>query len=218
MVSSTLALLLLAAPDSPHNFVTAQLGPGGCATSYDCCVKNHPYDAVDACGYPPGVARGPSPKPETTPTPEPVKTTEPVPAPEPVPPSPPTRQPSPLPDLRPDVFVKPERNPEEAVRRRPGGSKPVLKPPKPNEVSVHEEGWQPVPGEPPWRPCDFRGGGGKGGSAGNSLPANWIRCSYQCGRYQVVLYDVWGTSTLDCDRRAHLERAERAAREFDAKG
>lgn len=107
---------------------------------------------------------------------------------------------------------------EEAVRRTSGGRTKAAPSPKPNEVIAHEEGWQPVPGEPPWRPCEFRGGGGKGGSAGTTLPANWVRCVYQCGRYLVTIHDVWGTSTLDCDQRRHLDRAERLAKELHGKG
>jgi hypothetical protein len=180
-------------------------------STYDCCVKNHPTNALDACGHPPQVlqrststARG-----QTPPRQEPVTTPGPV---EPSYPSP--RLPQSPPRPGPDVMPIPQREPEEAARKRSGStSKPV---PKPPEVFTFPDAWDPVPGQPPWRPCIHKGTGGPGPSNPRAV-ADWIRCTYQCGMYQVSFY-VFGKKSEDCKRQNNLDRAEGLAKNSHAQG
>jgi hypothetical protein len=32
-----------------------------------------------------------------------------------------------------------------------------------------------------------------------------------CGKYQVTLFDVWGSSTKECEKAVHLVRAKKEA-------
>ena len=99
----------------------------------------------------------------------------------------------------------------DAARKKGNISKPVPAAPK---VLAFAEAWVPVPGEPPWRPCMFKGSGGPGPSS--PLPvAGWIRCTYQCGRYEVEFH-VWGKKSEDCKEKKNFERAEQLARRYDA--
>ncbi len=90
--------------------------------------------------------------------------------------------------------------PVEAARRN--------RPPRPNVVRIHDESWKREPEQLGNPPCIFRGGSGPAMSPG------WIRCDYVCGRYQVILYDVFGSSTADCEKSAHIERAQKEAQNW----
>ncbi len=80
---------------------------------------------------------------------------------------------------------------------------PRQAPPRSPKVDIHDKK------APRDAPCEHRGSGGPGPFQGGT--AGWIRCSYVCGRYEVTLYDVWGSSTKDCDRWSHLKRAREQA-------
>ena len=80
------------------------------------------------------------------------------------------------------------------------------RPPKPNVVTIRPN-WNAESGEPELAPCEYKGGGGDGPS---QLPG-WIRCYYFCGKYQVTLNDVWGSSSEDCEKPVHLIRARKEA-------
>jgi hypothetical protein len=87
------------------------------------------------------------------------------------------------------------------------------KPPRPNQVTIVDPTWKPDPApdrspgssgdRPP--PCELRGAGG----TGQSTQPGWLRCTYRCGKYEVTLFDVWGTSSDDCKKWVHLERARK---------
>lgn len=209
------ALLLLAPPDAVARTALAQFGPGGCLTTYDCCVKDHPADAVEVCGYPPdsSMPRGPTPKPKTVPRPAKVEPATADPEPERSPEPPPTRPRTPV-RVGPDVFPVQERGPEEAVRRTRSTRELNVPQPRPPKVEEFKEGWQPTPGEPPWRPCYWSGAGGPAPFKPKGAPDNIVRCTYRCGKYQVVLYDVPGKSENDCLHPDALKRAEKEAKNF----
>jgi hypothetical protein len=79
-------------------------------------------------------------------------------------------------------------------------------PPAP-KVEVREDVSIPE-GEPPWQPCIWIGGEGPN----SSMPkAEWIRCVYMCGKYEVTLY-VFGKRAEDCKLPRSLDRAEDAAK------
>jgi hypothetical protein len=107
-----------------------------------------------------------------------------------------------------------EREPEEAVKRRSGGDPKQTPRPKPVEVSINDEDWKPEPRKERWQPCFSKGVGG-GPSGDDMAKPTRISCTYQCGRYQVILRNLWGTSGRDCDQWKHLKRAEEEARSFD---
>ena len=86
------------------------------------------------------------------------------------------------------VIVNPpkvdEREPEEATRGKD-------KPPKPNRVRVADPKWVPTkPDAPRYQPCWYAGLGGDGPFRPENAPSDWVRCSYRCGRYQVILNDM----------------------------
>ncbi|HLL55156.1 MAG TPA: hypothetical protein VK447_16490 [Myxococcaceae bacterium] len=200
-VPSLAALLFSSTPG-----VVAMSGPGfTCKTTYDCCVQKHGANAVEQCNH----LRDTPTLPEAPLRPKPVKTADPVKAPEP----PPTKQPDLPRGLGPDVFVLPKGDLEEAVRRT-GDKKPAPEPRLPEpEVRDAEDLWEPVPGEPPWRPCGWRGTGGPGPFKPKGVPATFVRCSYQCGRYAVKLY--WaGKAEDDCLDPNAFKKAEKLAKEF----
>jgi hypothetical protein len=89
--------------------------------------------------------------------------------------------------------------PVEAARRN--------RPPRPNTVTIRND-WTREPGEPEVLPCEQYGSGGSGPFQGGP---GWIECRYVCGRYTVVLNDVWGASTDDCKKSVHLVRARKEA-------
>lgn len=107
------------------------------------------------------------------------------------------------------MFVLDEREPEAAARKRTGNV--AKSAPAPPEVFDFPQAYVPVPGEPPWRPCTSKGTGGHGPS--NPLPfADWIRCTYQCGRYQVRFY-IFGRKAEECREQKNAERAEKFAKD-----
>jgi len=132
LTPSLAALFLFAVPDALIHAVLAQPGIT-CKITYHCCVERHPYDAAENCNH---LQDTPTLPQKAPPRPEPVKTAEPVKAPEPSP----TRQPEPPGHLGPDIFVLPQGEPEEAVRRT-GDSKPAPKLPPP-KISVFDEAWE----------------------------------------------------------------------------
>lgn len=213
-----------------------------CLTTYDCCVKNHPYDAVEACGYPqnspaPPNSASSTPDPRTggtnsTAAPRPPAQSTPTPS-----PSPPTTTATPAPST-PAPQATPSPAPGSGAMRwlgpaaatgagaalkdsptaqpnapQAGKSTPEVeaakreRPPKPPEVKIRDEHWKPASGETWDQPCIHAGSGGVGPFKGSG--PGWIRCEYACGRYQVILYDVWGTSITECDKEVHRKRAKR---------
>jgi len=82
--------------------------------------------------------------------------------------------------------------------------------PLPPKVELNEEAWIPADGEPPWRPCIRKGTGGAGASTPRPQ-ADWLRCEYQCGKYEVRLY-IFSRRSEDCEARRNLDRAEELAR------
>lgn len=103
----------------------------------------------------------------------------------------------------------PDKEPEEAVRRRTVDTSP--------EVFPFPQAYVPVPGEPPWRPCTPKGTGGPGPSRQRQR-ADWIRCTYQCGLYQVKQF-IFGRKSEECEEKRNMDRAEQLARDFHhAKG
>ncbi len=82
--------------------------------------------------------------------------------------------------------------------------------PPPPTVRVNEDGWVRVEGEPPWRPCKGIGSDGANSTAGQ---AQWIRCTYRCGRYEVEQH-IFGKRTEDCGDQRNLDRAEQLAKRF----
>jgi len=128
--------------------------------------------------------------------------------PKPSPPTPELKPASPL-IVKPEPPQVPEREPEKAGRRS------TEKPRRPNEVFINEDDWKPVKGEPRYRPCIWKGTGGGAPGKDSSLPPVWLRCTYQCGRYEVILRDVRGKSEDECNTYSRLKRAESEARNFD---
>lgn len=233
------AFFLFATPDALVRTIVGQTPP--CLSSYDCCVKNHPYDALDACGHPPGLSTRSGTTTSTavpqasttTATPAPsASTTTATPAPSSAAttgtPAPSTAAPSVTPSpsagpgasrwigpavaagagaaLKDSPFQQPQAaqakkdSPEvEAAQRR--------KPPRPALVTIPDPNWAPMPGQPSDPPCFFTGSGGPG----PSRPPDWIRCTYRCGKYQVEFFDIWGSSSEDCEKWVHLERAAKEA-------
>ncbi len=123
----------------------------------------------------------------------------------------------------PPVIVNPpkvdEREPEEASRR-------YDRPPKPNETKISDPNWEPSePGAPRYRPCWYAGEGGPGPSRPEKAPPDWVRCSYRCGKYEVILNDMRLPKPDPSERtgkplevfcKKWLKRAEDYARNFDA--
>jgi len=110
-----------------------------------------------------------------------------------------------------------DSDPEEAARRD--------RPPKPNEVTIADENWQPAyPNAPRYLPCRFAGYGGPGPFKPEKAPSDWIRCSYVCGRYAVRLNDIRQPKDENgkpkdpiviCQEWVNLKRAEEHARSTD---
>lgn len=99
----------------------------------------------------------------------------------------------------------------EAARRN------ALRKPKPPEVREFPipSDWKPGPGKYPYGPCFHKGTSGRGAFVPEGAPPDWISCTYQCGKYQVILHDIRGTSDKDCEQEVHLKRAEKEAENFD---
>jgi len=76
--------------------------------------------------------------------------------------------------------------------------------PRPNRVFRRDD-WKPGPGESELMPCTFAGGGEPG------LPPGWVRCTFTCGAYVVILNDIWGSSSDDCKEPRIIERANKDA-------
>jgi hypothetical protein len=119
------------------------------------------------------------------------------------------------------VIVNPpkvdEREPEEAARKD--------RPPQPPEVAVADQDWRPAePNAPRYLPCSYVSLGGSGPFRPEKAPADWVRCYFRCGRYQVKLNDIRMPKPDDSgkpqDERAICEkwikRAENEARSYDA--
>jgi hypothetical protein len=123
----------------------------------------------------------------------------------------------------PPVIVNPlegaERETEEATRR-------YDRPPKPNRVRI-DPNWKPAtPNEPRDKPCWYVGLGGGGPFRPEKAPADWARCSYRCGRYEVHLNDmrmpkpdpsrkITDDELLEEFCTKWIKRAEESARRFD---
>jgi len=131
----------------------------------------------------------------------------------PTPPSPPAPEDPPAPPLtdKPDPAAT-ERTPEEAVRR--AGGRKTAPEPRPPHVSVPDETWEPEPGQRWDGPCTWKGSGGPGSSRPENAPPDWVHCRYQCGKYQVELFDILGKSGADCNRPHLFKRAEELAKAF----
>lgn len=105
----------------------------------------------------------------------------------------------------------PDRDWDEAVKRQARDKSPATKP-KPPEVKIPDENWNPEPGQDWDGPCTPKGSGGPGQFRPPRAPKDWVYCRYQCGRYQIEIFDVLGKSGKDCTNRENLERAERLAK------
>jgi len=90
-------------------------------------------------------------------------------------------------------------------RTRTGTS--TLPPPR---VTPYIAGWVPVPGEPPWRPCNYKGTAGPGPYSPRPTD-NWLTCLYQCGQYEVEL-SIAGRRLDLCEEPENYKRAEDLAR------
>ena len=202
--------LAVLVPGCLGSFGALTLGPQGCSNSYECCIRESPNP--ENCGQPEGIptirARGPAPEPRPAPRRAPVETLEPVKLPE----SPPTRQPQPPQSLGPDV----SRREQEEASKRTGDRKPSPeRPPRPNNVEIYEDDWKRELDEPRYRPCFWKGSGGAAPGNDSTAPLVWIRCTYQCGRYQVRLFDIRARTEAECNKYPHLKRAESEAKNFD---
>ena len=84
-------------------------------------------------------------------------------------------------------------------------------PPRPPEVHLFLAASNEVKGGPPWQPCKDKGTGGFGPSKPGPQEA-WVRCTYQCGRYEVEFY-IPGKVSERCKDRWNLDRAGGFARD-----
>ena len=98
----------------------------------------------------------------------------------------------------------------EVEASRGSSGKVETHPPRAPEIAVFEEGWGRAQGEPPWRPCNYKGHGGPGSSSPRPGDS-WIQCRYQCGRYEVKFY-IFSRRSEDCDNPKNLGRAEGLAK------
>jgi len=98
----------------------------------------------------------------------------------------------------------------EAAKRKRGA-------PAPPRVLISDEGWKPAPGQPPDPPCFHKGTEGNGPYRPMNAPPDWMTCIYQCGKYEVWLFDVMGKSEFECQKPVLLERAAKEARRWSEK-
>jgi hypothetical protein len=98
----------------------------------------------------------------------------------------------------------------EVEASRGGRRKATTGPPRPPEVRLFLDASNEVKGGLPWQPCEDKGTGGSGPSKPGPEP--WVRCTYQCGRYQVEFY-IPGRDSERCKDRRNIDMAGRCARD-----